>query len=373
MQISVVRPEELAPADIAAWRAMQRSTQSLANPFLSPDFTVAVGRVRPNARVAVLTDGTSAAGFFPFERRRLGAGAPIAAGLTDCQGLIHAPGLHWDARELLRACRISVWQFDHLTDSQGSFHQYQSVLAPSPVIDLADGFESYYRKLRLKSPAFCSTLARKSRKLEREVGEVRFEVDSPDVSALRLLMSWKSAQYRRTGRLDRFSHPWVIDLLESLSAIRGSDFGGVLSVLYAGDLPVAIHFGIRSDHVLAYWFPAYDPEFGRYSPGLISLLRMAQDSPALGVRLIDLGKGPHRYKETLKSADIFVAEGMVTGRSPLAAAHRARVTSVQWAMRTVRGNQRLFDAADGVLRRYGRARGALSAAAAPSDGGGPAM
>jgi CelD/BcsL family acetyltransferase involved in cellulose biosynthesis len=368
VQITVVRPEELRAADIAAWRAMQRSTPSLANPFLSPEFTVAVGRVRPNARVAVLTDGTSAAGFFPFERRRLGAGVPIAAGLTDCQGLIHAPGLHWDAQELLRACRISVWQFDHLTDSQSSFHQYQSALAPSPVIDLADGFESYYRKLRLGSPAFCSTLARKSRKLEREVGKVRFEVDSSDTSALRLLMGWKSAQYRRTGRLDRFSHRWIIRLIDSLSTIHGSDFGGVLSVLYAGDRPLAIHFGIRSDHVLAYWFPAYNPEFGKYSPGLISLLRMAEDSPALGVRLIDLGKGAQRYKETLKSADIFVAEGLVTDRSPLAAAHRARIASVQRAMRTVRENQRLFDAADRVLRYYGRARGALPEAVAPLGG-----
>ena len=98
MRISVIRPDELGPGDIAAWHTMQRSTASLANPFLCPEFAIAVSRVRPAARVAILSDGPSLLGFFPFERRRLGVGVPIAAELTDCQGLIHAPGAEWDAR-----------------------------------------------------------------------------------------------------------------------------------------------------------------------------------------------------------------------------------------------------------------------------------
>jgi CelD/BcsL family acetyltransferase involved in cellulose biosynthesis len=92
VQISVVQPDELEPGDIAAWHTMQRNTGPLANPFLCPEFTIAVSQVRPAARVAVLHDGPSPLGFFPFERRGLGAGTPIAAELTDCQGLIHAPG-----------------------------------------------------------------------------------------------------------------------------------------------------------------------------------------------------------------------------------------------------------------------------------------
>ena len=38
-------------------------------------------------------------------------GVPIGAGLTDCQGLVHVPGAEWDAHELLKACRLSVWHF----------------------------------------------------------------------------------------------------------------------------------------------------------------------------------------------------------------------------------------------------------------------
>ena len=321
----------------------------------------------------MLADGTSVAGFFPFERRMLGLGVPIAPGLTDCQGLIHAPGVEWDPRQLLRACHISAWQFDHL--AHGASVHFSDTGRPtprssSPRIDLAEGFDAYYRKLRVRSPNFASVVARKSRKLEREIGEIHFEVNSPHTSALQLLISWKSAQYRRTGRPVRFSQPWIVDLLESLSATRDAGFGGVLSVLSTGDTPVAVHFGIRSGHVLAYWFPAYDPAHSKYSPGLISLLRLAQDSGSLGVRVIDLGKGTMRYKEATKSADIFVSEGIVCGRSPLAANDRARVASVQRAMRTVRGNRRLFGAADWALKRYARSRdgGAAVAPGGPGTG-----
>jgi CelD/BcsL family acetyltransferase involved in cellulose biosynthesis len=71
---SVVRPGELGPAEITRWRSFQDGTELLANPFLSPDFAIAVGRRRPGTWVAVLHDGPDIVGFLPFERRRLGLG-----------------------------------------------------------------------------------------------------------------------------------------------------------------------------------------------------------------------------------------------------------------------------------------------------------
>ncbi len=359
MPISVVHPDELGPSDIAAWQCMQRTTAALANPFLSPEFAITVGRFRPGARVAVITDGSAITGFFPFERRRLGVGVPIGAGLTDCQGLVHAPGVQWDPRELLRACRISAWQFDHLAQDQRPFDRYRAATAPSPVIDLTDGFDGYHAKLRQKSPQFCKDVARRARKLGREAGELRFVVDSRDTAALRALMAWKSDQYRRTGRTDRFSEPSIVGLVDDLFTTHESHFSGLFSVLYAGDVPVAAHFGLRSGDVLAHWFPAYDTRFSRYSPGLIQHLRMVEHIAGAGVRLMDMGKGAKRYKETLKTGDIFVSEGMAIGRSPLALAHRARTAPSQWTIRKIRQHPGLFQAADLLLRRYGRTSSAL--------------
>ena len=199
MQISMTRPSELGPDEIATWHSMQRKTESLANPFLCPEFAIAVDNFCPNAHVAVLADGPDIVGFFPFQRRRLGLGVPIGYGINDAQGLIHAPDAEWDPRELLRACKVSVWQFDHLVEGQRPFERYAAAVARSPVIDLTDGFPSYQEKLRAKSPQFCKDLARRTRKLEREAGELRFMVDSRDLAELRALMRWKAVQYQRAG------------------------------------------------------------------------------------------------------------------------------------------------------------------------------
>ena len=359
MEISVIRPSELGPTEISAWHDMQHMTPTLANPFLSPEFSIAVGQVRPSARVAVLTNGPDITGFFPFERHRLGVGVPIAAGLTDCQGLIHAPGAEWDARALLRACRISAWQFDHLVSGQKPFERYESALAPSPVMDLSGGFAAYYASLKAHSPDFCKQVRRKGSKLAREVGELRLVADSREEGELRTLMGWKSDQFRRTGRIDRFSHPWIIELLDLLFATRTPSLTGMLSVLYAGEARAAAHFGLRSDSMLAYWFTAYDVRLGHYSPGLIHHMRLAEESAGAGVKLIDLGKGAKRYKETLKTGDLFVAEGIVTRPTLPAAAHWARRVPQAWVIRQIRAHPPLFRAADALLRRGAQVRNSL--------------
>jgi CelD/BcsL family acetyltransferase involved in cellulose biosynthesis len=363
MTITVIRPGDLGPAEITAWHEMQAKTPALANPFLSPEFARAVGRLRPSARVAVLTEGPDVTGFFPFERGRLGLGLPIAAGLTDCQGLVHPPGAGWDPRALLRACGISAWRFDHLVAGQESFGRYHAALAPSPVIDLSEGFAAYHAELRRRSPGFVGGLGRKARKLAREVGELRLVTASTDVSDLRALMTWKSGQYQRTGRLDRFGQQWIVELLDSLLATRTAALTGELAVLYAGEAPVAAHFGLRADEVMTYWFPAYDPAFGRYSPGLLLAIRLAEALAADGVSLIDFGKGKMHYKEMLKTGELLVAEGTVVQRSPLGAAHWARQAPQAWAIRQIRAHPPLFRTADAALRRGARVRGLLTSRA----------
>jgi CelD/BcsL family acetyltransferase involved in cellulose biosynthesis len=336
---------------------MQRATPSLDNPFLSPEFAVAVGRFRPGARVAVLMEGQSIAGFFPFERRRFSVGVPICGWLTPCQGLIHAAEAEWDPRELLRGCGLSAWRFDNLIADQQPFKPYHAALMASPMIDLSDGFDPYYAKLRVKSPRFCRELDRKARKLGREVGELHMVADSRDTSVLRTLMAWKSDQYRQTSHVDRFEQPWLVGLLDALLATRSAHVSGLLSVLYASDQPVAAQFGLRTGSLLVGWFTAYDTRFGKYSPGLIQLKQLAEELSAAGLCTIDMGGGAKNYyKETLKSDDTFVAQGIVTSRSVLGTAYRLRNALTWSARRTFRERPGLHHAADQVLRRSGVAR-----------------
>jgi CelD/BcsL family acetyltransferase involved in cellulose biosynthesis len=359
VKISVIQPSELGAAEIGAWHDMQDMTPEFVNPFLSPEFAIAVGQVRSATRVAVLTEGQDIIGFFPFERRRLGAGVAIAAGLTDFQGLIHVPDADWDARALLRACRLSAWQFDHMVSGQKPFEQFQSAVAPSPVMDLSGGFAAYYASLKNKSHVFCNQLNRRARKLTREAGEPRLVADSQDIRILRTLMDWKSAQYRYTGRIDRFSQRWVVELVDLLFATRTPSLAGRLSVLYAGDVPIAANFGLQCSSIMAFWFPAYDVRFRKYSPGLLHHVRCAEEKAAEGVELIHLGKGTTRYKESLKNADLSVAEGIVTRATPTGAAHWALRTPQAWLIRQIRANPSLFRAADTVLRRGAQVRNSL--------------
>jgi CelD/BcsL family acetyltransferase involved in cellulose biosynthesis len=332
---------------------MQQATPSLDHPFLSPEFAIAVGRFRPESRVAILADNQRTIGFFPFEKRRLGIGVPISGWLSACHGVVHAPGARWDPPELVRKCKLGAWQYDNLIADQAPFDPYHSAIDPTPAIDLSEGFDAYYAKLRIRAHRFCRELERKTRKLDRQAGELRFVCDCTDPGVLRTLTAWKSEQYRRTDHVDRFDKPWTAELLETLLATRGNYLSGVLSVMYAGDQPVAIQFGLRAGTLVVGWFTGYDFRFNKYSPGLILIRMMTEELAGIGVDRLHMGKGAKRYTEEMKNSDIFVGVGTVTSRSPLGTAHQIRNAASLWALQTVRAHPGFHRAADRVLRRTG--------------------
>ena len=353
MRIDLIQPSELGPSEIAAWHSMQEATPALANPFLSPEFTLAVGRLRQESRLAILADGSCTTGFFPFERRRFGVGVPISGWLSACQGLVHAPAVEWDAQELLRGCDLAAWKFDNLICEQKPFKSYHARTAPSPILDLSNGFDCYSHALRSRRPHFCRELERKIRKLGREVGELNVVCDSRDSRALSKLMSWKSEQYRRTAHVDRFQEPWLCELLESMLETRTKELSGLLSILYAGEEPVAAQFGLRNQKQLVGWFTGYDIRFARYSPGLIHLMFMARELAAASIETIHMGKGALKYAHSLKNGDILVSEGMVAARSTLGIAHDGWNRASRFALNTVRRRPDLHAALDKLLRQSG--------------------
>ncbi|WP_246610820.1 GNAT family N-acetyltransferase [Nonomuraea rhizosphaerae] len=355
-KVTVVLPGDLGSSETAKWRDMQRALPHLANPFLSPEFVTAMGQVRPGSRVAVIEDGDGIAGFFPFERHG-GAGEAIGAWVSLCQGIVHRPGAEFDVPELLKACGLHVWEFGCLVAGQPWFQPYVTLEQQAVILDLADGYPVYEARLKERSPKFLKTTRYKERKLARDAGEVTsvFAVTADD--QLRLLREWKSAQYVRSGRPDRFGQEWVVELVERLHAIDTKEFGGVLSMLYAGGKPVAGHFGLRSESVLIGWFPSYDPAWSKYSPGLIQHLRMAEAAAGMGITSVDLSIGAgYEYKDALRSRNVPVSEGIVRRRTAGAAAHWVRTAPVRRARRVILDVPFLYRMADKAMRRYGRLR-----------------
>ncbi|MFI6788135.1 GNAT family N-acetyltransferase [Nonomuraea sp. NPDC050383] len=359
MKITVVRPGELGDSERARWRELQKADPSLDNPFLSVEFAVAMDRLRDYVRVAVLDDGTGIVGFFPYERHSFGIGKPLGGFLTTCHGLISVPGLKVDVRALLRACKLTVYDFDHLVAGQPTFAAYESDVRPAPVMDFTEGFDAWLEQVRTNSPKNLKTVRYKERKLGREQGELRFEYASADPEVLRVLLGWKSDQYRRTGRVDRFAQPWIVELIDLMHAERSADFGGVLTMLYSGEAPVAGHFGLRTATTLVGWFPAYDTEYARYSPGIVHHLRMAEAAAEAGLLMVDMGKGGKEYKDWLKSGELYVSEGRVSRPSAAAAVHWMGRTPFNKARTIVMDRPSLYRAADRVLKGFGRVRSSI--------------
>jgi CelD/BcsL family acetyltransferase involved in cellulose biosynthesis len=359
MHISVVHPRELGHPETERWRALQNADPALDSPFLSPEFTIEAGRVREQARVAVLHDGPDVVGFFPFERHQFGIGRPVAAGLTDAQGMVHAKDIELDPYALMKACGLAVFEFDHLLAGQPLVPAKHS-RHPSPVIDLSEGYAAYTEVLKEVSGKTYKSTAYKSRKLQRDFGELRHDYATTDETALRTLLDWKTDQYRRTGRTDRFARPWILRLVENLLRVNTPGFGGSLDMIYVDGRPVAGHFGLRTATTLAGWFPAYDPAFSKYSPGLIHHLAMAERAAEAGIRMIDMGRGEKEYKEKLKTGELWVTEGRIARPTAGAGMHWLVRVPVRKARGTVLANSMLRDTADFALKTYGKIRTSIA-------------
>jgi CelD/BcsL family acetyltransferase involved in cellulose biosynthesis len=309
VNVTVVSAGELGPADLARWSALQQARAVYRSPFYAPAFALAVARVR-EVRVAIIQDGGAVTGFFPFELGRGRAGRPAGAGFSDYQGVVHGERAELEPLALIRACGVAGWSFDHVPAELSAFAPYVHGCGASPCVDLRAGFDAYLAARNSRSSF--RDRGRRARRLEREAGPLRFvaATDAPEV--LDLLVAWKREQYAKTGVRDVLADARARALLREVHASQG-----VLSVLYAGDEIAAVHLGLRCGSVLHSWFPAYNAELHRHSPGLLLMLELAQAAPGLGITEIDLGKGDARYKQALATGSVELWEGRV-GRHALA-------------------------------------------------------
>ncbi len=175
--------------------------------------------------------------------------------------------------------------------------------------------------------------------MAREVGPISFEYQANDpAGTLELLKDWKQRQLLKQGFNDMFHLPWVGPLLALCSEQQTKGFSGILSVLKAGDQPVAIHYGLLSERVFLSWIPTFHPDYQIYSPGKQLLIRIAEKAAGDGVIRIDLGRGENQLKDKLKSAAYHLAIGTA---SPSASTAFLR-NCILNIKRQVRGNAWIY-------------------------------
>jgi CelD/BcsL family acetyltransferase involved in cellulose biosynthesis len=329
VRFEVVPAASLGATELARWSDLQRARRTYRSPFFRPEFTTAVARVH-EVRVAVIQDADEIVGFFPFEVAGRRAGRPLGWPRPDYHGPILDERAELDPRDLVRACGLATWTFDHLPAALAEFAPYSFGRGSSPCLDLGDGLESYLAARRARSDV--RDTLRKARKLEREMGPLHFVPESDQADLFDRLLEWKRLQYAEAGVRDVLADAASRRLLEEVVATREPELTGTLSVLYAGEEVAALLLGVRSETVWHSWFPVFNRNLARYSPGLVLLLELARAAESLGIREIDLGKGDARYKTAFATDVVPLLEGCV-GASALSVLRVRARTSARHALR----------------------------------------
>lgn len=317
MKVEVVPASAVAPEVAEAWRLLQAPDATLRSPFFSPEFAAAVGRHRPESRVALIEQGGRLAGVFAFHRKRWRVGAPIAGQMSDYHGLVAAPDLALDGGRLLRAARLDAFDFNHAPASQPIFAGAAYRGWSSPALDLGRGVEAWAAH-RAAENTLLKRLSRLARKIERDIGPLRLDLDTRAPAIWETLVRWKAAALAVQGVRATFEVPWMNAILADIRDCDGDAFAGMLTALYAGDRLVAVHFGMRTRRVLHWWFPTYDAALAKYSPGLLMLLETARAAEATEIDWIDLGRGAQDYKLRFANAATPLCEGALGRRPSLA-------------------------------------------------------
>ena len=295
-----------------AWNQL-RSTHPLhQSPYFDIAFTQAVASVRDDVEIAVIRKRNEIVGLYPFQRTSANHAEPVGGRLNDAQGLIGGSKL--TPAELLCSLKeigLKSAAFHASAKPNGPFDDFEFCEFEAHHIDLSMGWPQFLRWAKKNS----STIKRhgqKSRALEREHGQIRFEFENDSDAALEKLIELKRSKYQRTKTFDILSVQWASNLLREIHKVRSDHFSGILSTMYVGDRFVAGHFGMVTDQLLHYWFPTFDPEFSRFSPGTELLLRVAEECTNRGIVKLDLGYGDDAYKFKFCNSTDRASCGLIT-------------------------------------------------------------
>lgn len=319
----------LARWDLLRWRDGRQSAR--IQPFFSPRFAAAVDHARGDVLVAIAVepgykyddfpDPNRAVAFLPFHR--VGKlGVPVGRFLNDAHNIVGLSSQEIDWTQWLEACDVIAFNFHAVPDPAVAWvdeHRLQTV--KSFCAEFSDDSPGYLRQLERDHRTICKQ-GQKTRKLAREVGEVRMEIDCRSPEILQQTIAWKRSQYQRTHILDLFLPEWTRRLVEELhhgvdysteavsdgadTDFRQTPLRGLLSVLWAGDRVIAAHYGMIERGRMHYWFPTYDPAYSRYSPGTALFTEIVRAATAHGVDCIDMGYGeqPYKQKQTATTSEL---------------------------------------------------------------------
>jgi CelD/BcsL family acetyltransferase involved in cellulose biosynthesis len=337
MRIIKLTADELTAEHWAGWAHIVRENADLNSPLFAPQLVQRVAALRNGIEIAVLEEDGQPVGYLPYRRTNRGHAEPVAGTLSSLQGLVACANVCLDPRQLLCACDLRCLHFTDWLAAQTEFFGVHRVAHEFPYIDLARGFDAYRQEQRRAGSDELEDTLRKARKIQREVGPLRFVSGCRDSNVLRVLLQWKCQQLADRRVVNPLAVAWQQQLLANLLHVQTPNFSGELCALFVGEKLLAGTMGVRSATVLNGWVTAFEPGFRKYSPGLLLITQLAQHAASMGIQRIDMGRGPEAYKRSFQSGALRVAQGFVSRRGLRSALRGAYWRAREWARHSAVG------------------------------------
>jgi CelD/BcsL family acetyltransferase involved in cellulose biosynthesis len=308
---------DLTPDEIAAWERFSTTQPQHASPFLSVHFARAVGQGGVDARVCIVRDDGEISAFFPFLypstwHRRCKVAERVGGELTDSFGIIASAGFRTSPEQLLKLAGINYMSFSHLEQAQLDY----GLTGEQPRIGLRARLDVHADPVLLSVASvtkhYLKDSTKRQRKMCEEVGPIdfRFDVEDNRQDALAQLIRQKREQYAASGVADALQDEWKRTALSRLLDYKFDTCRGILSTLHAGDKWIASHFGIMGNGFLTLWFPVYNPEFSRYSPGRLLLHHIVESCREHGFHTLDRGEGDTPRKREIANEEYQLYRGV---------------------------------------------------------------
>jgi CelD/BcsL family acetyltransferase involved in cellulose biosynthesis len=310
-----------------------------ASPFLAHGWLAERWRFHGEAVVIIATrDGRLVAGLPLAFGRRYGrvVGEFLAgpyAGLDVVLAAGESPEL---ARSLLERARSFVEMFELFGFGEQSVLQqaWPSLprlrLSSSPALSMPDGWEAAYRR---QTDAKTRNHHRRQLKRLEQLGSVEFSTarngtelgEALDESFRLHDLRWRSRSDADlsgyASEAGRAFHRAVARRLAKRDIVR-------LTLLRIDGQAIAFHYWLRYRNVMSVHRLAFDPQYARYSPGLLTTLHAIENAALEECTRVEFLRGEERYK--LQLADqIEPVYWTAIGQNPLAVLRRAELTARQ--------------------------------------------
>jgi CelD/BcsL family acetyltransferase involved in cellulose biosynthesis len=306
-----IHPFSKMPAAIFSdWERWIADRSEIQCPFCHPGFSRAVDLAMGNVEVAVAYHNGMPSAVLPFQRLNKRTAIPAGSYLSNVNGWISKPETKTDLALLIDTTDLRSFRFHALPKEDIPERRFWGSSRTVVYADVTDGFQAYTERKKALGSNVVAKLAQKERKISREVGELRVEVGFTE-DAFERLLHWKRQACSKRNVQNILDIQGYSDVLANLVRVESPNFRHHFVRLMAGDQLVAVHMGMICHRRMAAWLPAFNPDFGRYSPGLLLLLQLLRNCEHWNVARVDFGNGEFFFKDRFKTGESTMLEGVV--------------------------------------------------------------